>query len=86
MGIEEGAGKRGRQICERNADATGLPKYACFLGKGPRAAPKTPTGFYERPDCDLYEFEVVTATAAYNKGERFYLTPAQAERAYFWRS
>ena len=31
----------------------------------------------------MYEFEVVTGNAAYREGERFYLTPAQAQRVYF---
>jgi hypothetical protein len=31
----------------------------------------------------LYEFEVVAGNASYREGERFYLTPAQARRAYF---
>lgn len=30
----------------------------------------------------MYEFEVVSGNAAYREGERFYLTPAQAQRAY----
>jgi hypothetical protein len=31
----------------------------------------------------MYEFEVIAENAAYRKGERFYLTPSQAKRAYF---
>jgi hypothetical protein len=31
----------------------------------------------------MYEFEVIAENAAYKRGERFYLTPAQAKRAYF---
>lgn len=31
------------------------------------------------------EFEVVAGNAAYQKGERFFLTPAQARRTYFAR-
>lgn len=30
----------------------------------------------------MCEFEVVAGNAAYQKGERFFLTPAQAKRAY----
>lgn len=80
MSSEENVGKRRRRICERSAAATGLPKYACFLGRRPRTAP---TDFSAPPGCDFYEFEVVRANAAYHQGERFYLTPTQAERAYF---
>jgi hypothetical protein len=48
-----------------------------------RGAPSARGDSTRRPASDLYEFEVIAENAAYRKGERFYLTPSQAERAYF---
>jgi hypothetical protein len=60
---------------DEEAAASGLlPKNVRFLGKSP-----TP---FNEPSTGLYEFEVVKGNAAYREGERFYLTPAQAQRAY----
>ncbi len=36
----------------------------------------------DQPSKGMYEFVVVKGNAAYREGERFYLTPAQAQRAY----
>jgi hypothetical protein len=54
-----------------------LPKHVRLVkgASGQGADPPDPN--------DLYEFEVVTGNASYMEGERFYLTPAQAQRAYF---
>ena len=48
-----------------------------------RGAPSTRDTAAPRPPADMYEFEVIAENAAYRKGERFYLTPSQAKRAYF---
>jgi len=55
-----------------------LPKSVCL-----RNTPAAQNNITRRPAIGMYEFEVVTENAAYKKGERFYLTPAQAESAYF---
>lgn len=60
-----------------NASLSLLPKNVLLLGE---AAPLT--GDAPEPLAGLYEFEVVTGNAAYREGERFYLTQAQAKRAY----
>ncbi|HMK88384.1 MAG TPA: hypothetical protein VK446_01940 [Methylocystis sp.] len=59
-------------ILRRDAAATQrlLPKRARRLGREPDT------------DADLCEFEVVAGNAAYQQGERFYLTRAQARNAY----
>jgi hypothetical protein len=54
-----------------------LPKKVRLVGEAPE------TGGADDPSNDLYEFEVVMGNASYKEGERFYLTPAQAQRAYF---
>jgi len=48
-----------------------LPRSVRFLGQTPA-----------RIDAGLCEFEVVSGNAAYKQGEHFYLTQAQARRAY----
>lgn len=53
-----------------------LPRSVRLLGAS-GDAPRSQSGMYE-----FYEFEVVSGNAAYREGERFYLTPAQAQRAY----
>jgi hypothetical protein len=55
---------------ERSAHSLGLPKKVRLRGSATPSAP-------------VYEFEVIAGNASYREGERFYLTPAQAERAYF---
>jgi hypothetical protein len=72
-------GRRGKilNFAEQGDHFRRLPKHVRLLGGTARGAARTPS--------DMYEFEVVTGNAAYAEGERFYLTPAQAERAYFSR-
>jgi len=36
-----------------------------------------------RPATEMYEFEVIAEKCRLQEGERFYLTPSQAKRAYF---
>jgi hypothetical protein len=48
-----------------------------------RGAPSARDDDARRPATEMYEFEVIAENAAYRKGERFYLTPSQAKRAYF---
>jgi hypothetical protein len=55
----------------RGADLRLLPKNVRLLG-GPTDA------FSD----DLVEFEVVSGNAAYREGERFFLSPAKARKAY----
>ena len=58
-----------------------LPRSVRFLGASSQqtsAAARPQAGF----QAGFYEFEVVSGNAAYREGERFYLTPAQARRAY----
>jgi hypothetical protein len=69
IGIGEFAGQ--------GASSSLLPKNVRFLGEAP-----TVTEDVSRPSTGMCEFEVVTGNAAYREGERFYLTPAQARRAY----
>lgn len=62
-----------RTILEKAAGAQGaglglLPRNVRFLGA-------------QGAD-SLCEFEVVSGNAAYREGERFYLTPANAQKAY----
>jgi hypothetical protein len=52
-----------------------LPRSVRFLGA-------SPAGDDGEAACGLYEFEVVSGNAAYREGERFYLTPTQAQKAY----
>jgi hypothetical protein len=78
MVIAETAADSSQDIYQRRTDLAGLPKSVRFLGDGARqnALPSV----MARAIC---EFEVVKGNAAYRQGERFYLTPAQAESAYF---
>ncbi len=48
-----------------------------------RSNPSAQNNIARQPAIGMFEFEVVAENAAYRKGERFYLTPAQAESAYF---
>lgn len=73
MTIDKSAGNCAPEFFERSANSVGLPKMVCFLG--PQSSPS--------PSFGAYEFEVVTGNASYREGERFFLTPAQAERVYF---
>jgi len=77
MRIDKIAGDRAPEFFERSANIVGLPKCVCFLGQ------ESSQGDFVSPSSGVYEFEVVTGNASYREGERFYLTPAQAERAYF---
>ncbi len=77
MRIDKGAGNRAPEFFERSANSVGLPKMVCFLGR------ESSHQSARSPSFGVYEFEVVTGNASYREGERFYLTPAQAERAYF---
>lgn len=63
---------------ERDVSLNRLPKSVRFIGKGPAVARCEPRS--SNPMC---EFEVLTGNASYREGEHFYLTPAQAKRAYF---
>ncbi|MGA8172521.1 MAG: hypothetical protein WB816_17055 [Methylocystis sp.] len=66
------------ELSERSVGSNLLPKTVLLRGEFPTrdaGAPQLAPG--------MYEFEVVTENAAYKKGERFYLTPSQAKRAYF---
>ncbi len=62
----------------QDASLSRLPQNVRFLGEVP-----TEIDYAPQPPHGMYEFEVVTGNAAYREGERFYLTPAQAQRAYF---
>ncbi|ATQ70111.1 hypothetical protein [Methylosinus trichosporium] len=55
----------------RSADLRLLPRSVRFLGGT--------TGMISD---GLVEFEVVSGNAAYREGERFFLTPAKARKAY----
>ncbi len=78
MRFDEGAGNGGPEIWERRARSTGLPKSVRILGEGSGEKGST----FPKAG-DMVEFEVVKGNAAYREGERFFLTPAQAECAYF---
>lgn len=73
--IEEGAQTRIFEFNERHMHLNRLPKNVRLLGGTSAREAQTTAG--------MYEFEVVTGNAAYKEGERFYLTQAQAENAYF---
>jgi hypothetical protein len=77
MAIAGGAGTWGREFREQGASLSRLPKNVRFLGEVP-----TKTGCEPQSTTLMYEFEVLTGNAAYREGERFYLTPAQAQRVY----
>lgn len=65
---------------ELGAYLSRLPRSVRFLGTSPgRPNDASPAGARASGLC---EFEVVSGNAAYREGERFYLTPAQAQRAY----
>ncbi len=73
-------GESAAGVFRRSVHSPRLPKQVRLrarepLSGGPGSEPAPWTG--------VYEFEVVTGNAAYREGERFYLTPAQAARAYF---
>jgi hypothetical protein len=74
MERDASAGNWIADISGRGATLGRLPKNVRFLGA-------TQTQI-DQPSTGMYEFEVVTGNAAYREGERFYLTPAQARRAY----
>jgi hypothetical protein len=74
MGMDQGAV---REFKEQGAPLNHLPKSVRFLGEAP-----TETDCMPNSSAGMYEFEVVTGNAAYREGERFYLTPAQAQRVY----
>lgn len=77
MGFDEGARNWVRDFREQGASLSRLPQNVRFLGEVLTEAdcmPQSSTG--------MYEFEVITGNAAYKEGERFYLTPAQAQRVY----
>ncbi len=73
MTIDKNDGNCAPEFFERSANSVGLPKMVCFLGQETSHS----------PSFGVFEFEVVTGNASYREGERFFLTPAQAERAYF---
>jgi hypothetical protein len=77
MPIDKDGGCAAAAVLRRSALAPGLPKQVCLRGCGALSGGSIPSR--DR----VYEFEVVTGNAAWREGERFYLTPAQAERAYF---
>jgi hypothetical protein len=67
---------KGAAICEKDDEVRGadfglLPRSVRFVGANGGAS----VG-------GLCEFEVVSGNAAYREGERFYLTPAKAQKAY----
>jgi hypothetical protein len=62
-----------------------LAEHGAFLGQLPknvRLVGGPDMGLAPQDPDKLYEFEVLTGNACYREGERFYLTPAQARRAY----
>ncbi len=78
MSVDEKAGNNILQLDESAGRVGHLPRSVCFRG-GAFAGNDNP----RQPEAGLCEFEVVAGNAAYSKGERFYLTWPQAERAYF---
>ena len=76
MDMDQGASNWVRDFREQGAPTCHLPKSVRFLGEVPAAETR------QDPCAAMYEFEVVTGNAAYREGERFYLTPAQAQRVY----
>jgi hypothetical protein len=75
MSVEQRAANWIANFSESGAPLGHLPKNVRFLGQAPTQADPSSVG--------MYEFEVVTGNAAYREGERFYLTPSQAQRVYF---
>ena len=65
------------ELSENCVNSNHLPRSVVLRG-APSARDDAP-----RPATEMYEFEVIAENAAYRKGERFYLTPSQAKRAYF---
>jgi hypothetical protein len=57
-----------------DAFSSRLPRTVRLVGPSLRTTQALPM--------DFYEFEVVSGNACYREGERFYLTPVQARRAY----
>ena len=66
------------ELSENCVNSNHLPRSVLL-----RRAPLAGDDEARRPAADMYEFEVIAENAAYRKGERFYLTPSQAKRAYF---
>jgi hypothetical protein len=66
------------ELSENCVNSNHLPRSVLLRG-----APSARDDKARRPATDMYEFEVIAENAAYRKGERFYLTPSQAKRAYF---
>lgn len=77
MGFDEGARNLVREFGGQDASLSRLPQSVRLLGAVP-----TETDCMSQPSTGLYEFEVVRGNASYREGERFYLTPAQAQRVY----
>jgi hypothetical protein len=77
MRIDKDGESGASEVLRRSAHSHPLPKQV-RLRAGDALA-----GGANSPGAGVYEFEVVTGNAAYREGERFYLTPAQAARAYF---
>lgn len=68
-----------------NFGEPGALEHAAFLGQLPknvRLVGGPDISLAPQDQEKLYEFEVLTGNACYREGERFYLTPAQARRAY----
>ncbi len=65
------------ELSEQCAGSPHLPRSVFFRGAPFARDENAPLA------ADMYEFEVIAENAAYKRGERFYLTPAQAKRAYF---
>lgn len=66
------------ELSETCVNSNHLPRSVLLRG-----SPSSREDGARRPAADMYEFEVIAENAAYRKGERFYLTPSQAKRAYF---
>ncbi len=75
--MERDGGAGTREFREQGASLRRLPKSVRFLGKWPADADCAPDR-----SSGMYEFEVVTGNAAYQEGERFYLTHGEAQRVY----
>jgi hypothetical protein len=78
MAFDEGAKNWVPEFREQDASLSRLPKNVRFLGEA-----LTEVDCMSQSSTGMYEFEVVRGNAAYKEGERFYLTPAQAQRVYF---
>ena len=75
--MDESARNGVREFKGQGLSLSRLPKKVRLLGEVPGKA-----DCLLEPSAGLFEFEVVTGNAAYKEGEHFYLTPAQARRAY----